>query len=204
MVSASEPTPKTPRRAISKALRYEIFRRDNHACRYCGSTAPDVKLTVDHVVPVTLGGSDDPANLVTACTDCNAGKSATPPDAPLVEDIAQDALRWRRAMEAANEMAAREREVAQVYLDEFLAAWQGWSYEFRGERCYVDLPGGWERRVRELMQAGLPVADMREAVDITLGKRGLNDEFSYFLGVTRQQLAQRQTIAAEMIRRGLA
>ncbi|AWN05089.1 HNH endonuclease [Gordonia phage Easley] len=39
--------------AVSKRLRYEILRRDNHTCRYCGATAPDVPLTVDHVVPVS-------------------------------------------------------------------------------------------------------------------------------------------------------
>ena len=40
--------------AVSKRLRYEILRRDNHTCRYCGESAPDVKLTIDHVVPVSL------------------------------------------------------------------------------------------------------------------------------------------------------
>jgi hypothetical protein len=188
--------------AISKTLRYEVFRRDNHACRYCGAMAPDAKLTVDHVVPTTLGGTDEPSNLVTACSDCNSGKSAIPPDAPLVDDIAQDALRWRRAMEAANEMAAREREVSQAYVDAFQKAWNAWTYEYQGKRHTIDLPGGWERRIRELMQAGLPLADMQEAVRITMG-RPVKDEFAYFIGVTRQQLAQRQSIAAEMIRRGL-
>ena len=189
--------------AVSKALRYEIFRRDNHACRYCGSVAPDVKLTIDHVIPGTLGGSDDPSNLVTACTDCNAGKSATPPDAPLVEDIAQDALRWRRAMEAANELAARERDVSQAFVDAFLTSWNEWTYEWQGRKCTSPLPGGWERRVRELAAAGLTLTDIREAVDITMGRRGLKDEFAYFIGVTRQLAAQRQSIAAELIRRGL-
>jgi 5-methylcytosine-specific restriction endonuclease McrA len=53
--------------AVSKRLRYEILRRDNYACRYCGATAPDVKLNVDHVIPQSLGGSDKPDNLVTSC-----------------------------------------------------------------------------------------------------------------------------------------
>lgn len=55
--------------AISKRLRFEVLRRDNHMCRYCGRGAPDVALTVDHVVPVALGGHSDPTNLVTACVD---------------------------------------------------------------------------------------------------------------------------------------
>ena len=50
--------------------RHQLLRRDNHACRYCGRSAPEVPLTVDAVVPEALGGSHkDPANLVAACAD---------------------------------------------------------------------------------------------------------------------------------------
>lgn len=68
---------KKPPMAVSKRLRYEVLRRDNHTCRYCGATAPDVPLRVDHVTPVALGGTDTPDNLVTACEPCNSGKSST-------------------------------------------------------------------------------------------------------------------------------
>ena len=95
--------------AVSKRLRFEVLRRDNHACRYCGGSAPDVTLTVDHVVPVALGGSDDPSNLVAACRDCNSGKSSVPPDAVLVSDVSQDALRWARAMEQVTVIRQSER-----------------------------------------------------------------------------------------------
>lgn len=63
--------------AVSKRLRYEVLRRDSHTCRYCGASAPDVLLRVDHVTPVALGGTDTPENLVTACDPCNSGKSST-------------------------------------------------------------------------------------------------------------------------------
>src|SRR4051812_40636672 len=75
--------------AVSKRLRYEILRRDNHACRYCGATAPDVKLNVDHVIPQSLGGSDKPDNLVPPCADCNAGKTSSLPNAMPAADVAQ-------------------------------------------------------------------------------------------------------------------
>lgn len=45
-----------PVMAVSKRLRFEVLRRDNHACRYCGATPPDVVLTIDHVVQTALGG----------------------------------------------------------------------------------------------------------------------------------------------------
>lgn len=83
--------------AVSKRLRYEILRRDNHACRYCGAAAPDVKLNVDHVIPTSLGGSDKPENLVAACADCNGGKTSSLPDAMPVADVDQED--FRRAAE---------------------------------------------------------------------------------------------------------
>ena len=61
--------------SVSKKTRFEIFSRDKFTCRYCGRNSEDATLEVDHVVPRSKGGSDDPANLVTSCFDCNRGKS---------------------------------------------------------------------------------------------------------------------------------
>jgi hypothetical protein len=58
--------------------RFEIFKRDNWTCQYCGRRAPAVEIQVEHVRPVSKGGSHDMWNLVTACRECNAGKSAIP------------------------------------------------------------------------------------------------------------------------------
>ena len=64
--------------SLSVRTRFEIFKRDNFTCRYCNVQSPDVVLEVDHVVPVSGGGDDDPINLVTACWACNRGKAAVP------------------------------------------------------------------------------------------------------------------------------
>lgn len=84
--------------AVSQRLRYEILRRDNHACRYCGATAPNVKLNVDHVIPTSLGGSDKPDNLVTACADCNGGKTSSMPNAMPVADVKQETFRQAKEL----------------------------------------------------------------------------------------------------------
>ena len=63
------------RQSISLKTRFEIFKRDNFTCRYCGRHAPDVELEVDHVVPVAKGGTNEFFNLVTSCYECNHGKS---------------------------------------------------------------------------------------------------------------------------------
>ena len=65
------------REAISVKKRFEILTRDSYACQYCGRPAPTVQLVVDHVIPVAEGGNNEDFNLVTACNECNQGKSAT-------------------------------------------------------------------------------------------------------------------------------
>ncbi|MEJ7724319.1 MAG: hypothetical protein WKF64_08445 [Ilumatobacteraceae bacterium] len=45
----------TDEKPISRRLRFEILRRDGHTCRYCGARAPDVPLTVDHVILIEDG-----------------------------------------------------------------------------------------------------------------------------------------------------
>jgi len=55
-------------------IRTAIFRRDNYTCAYCGHRGTSATLEVDHKTPVARGGSDDPANLTTACWECNRAK----------------------------------------------------------------------------------------------------------------------------------
>ena len=63
------------RKPLSKTIRFEVFKRDKFTCQYCGRSAPDVKLEVDHIKPYSKGGTNDIMNLVTACRDCNRGKT---------------------------------------------------------------------------------------------------------------------------------
>ena len=63
------------RKSLSKKIRFEVFKRDHFTCQYCGRMAPDVVLEVDHIKPVSKGGTNDIVNLITSCKDCNSGKS---------------------------------------------------------------------------------------------------------------------------------
>lgn len=63
------------RKQLSKKTRFEVFKRDNFSCQYCGANPPKVVLECDHIKPVSKGGSDDLYNLITSCFDCNRGKS---------------------------------------------------------------------------------------------------------------------------------
>lgn len=62
--------------AISARTRFKVLIRDEFTCRYCGKRGNQSQLHVDHVRPVSAGGSDAIDNLVTACVDCNLGKGA--------------------------------------------------------------------------------------------------------------------------------
>jgi len=57
--------------------RHNVFRRDNNRCVYCNSKDA---LTIDHVVPRSMGGRDSWDNLVTACQKCNAKKGNMTPE----------------------------------------------------------------------------------------------------------------------------
>lgn len=61
--------------------RTEIFARDGWICQLCGEPvdptvkAPDRRsASIDHVVPLSLGGDDTPANVQLAHFGCNSAK----------------------------------------------------------------------------------------------------------------------------------
>ena len=66
------------RKPLSTRLRFEVFKRDQFTCQYCGRKPPSVMLQVDHIVPVVEGGGDEKSNLATSCFECNSGKSGVP------------------------------------------------------------------------------------------------------------------------------
>lgn len=67
------PSTSRPRHPIGPNARAQVYARDGLKCVTCGSTDA---LTVDHIVPHVLGGSDDIDNLQTLCQPCNSRKGA--------------------------------------------------------------------------------------------------------------------------------
>lgn len=91
---------RTPRRAIRvprviQLLHYDrvpyrevrftrrnIFYRDRNRCQYCGRSFPQRELNLDHVIPLSRGGSSCWENVVCACVSCNGRKgNRTPQEA---------------------------------------------------------------------------------------------------------------------------
>lgn len=60
------------RRLPARLVRF-VLERDAYRCVLCGSWQA---LSVDHVHPELLGGTDDPGNLQTLCRSCNTSKGA--------------------------------------------------------------------------------------------------------------------------------
>ncbi|MGZ4431542.1 MAG: HNH endonuclease, partial [Gaiellales bacterium] len=63
-------------RPIAKrnVVRRVLFCRDNWRCSYCGRDGGPNDLTVDHVKPLSRGGSHTWDNVVAACRRCNHRK----------------------------------------------------------------------------------------------------------------------------------
>ncbi|MCP9471534.1 MAG: HNH endonuclease [Nitrospira sp.] len=75
-------------RAISPQLRNEILERNGFTCQLCGAGAGDpdpfnpnrkVRLHVDHIKPISQGGTDDKENLRVLCSACNQGRANVQP-----------------------------------------------------------------------------------------------------------------------------
>ena len=69
-----QPQDQTYRRdVIPDDVKQLVWMRDGGRCRNCGAQA---ELQFDHIIPVTMGGSSEPANLQILCGPCNRRKSA--------------------------------------------------------------------------------------------------------------------------------
>jgi hypothetical protein len=168
----------TARKAIPKRLRFEILRRDNHACRYCGAMAPDAVIQVDHVIPVSLGGTDEPSNLVAACKDCNAGKSSVPLGADVIEDVDRRAREWAAAREEVMRSLRREGTAMDDLCDGFNAHWKSYTYGDSGRTVPRDEQ--WRQSVIHWAKRGMTLEDLEVIVDSVMAAKDIRDRWRYF------------------------
>ena len=69
---------RLPRRPV-KFNRRNIYARDRNLCQYCGRKHPMSELSLDHVIPRSMGGTSTWSNVVCACTKCNVKKGGRTP-----------------------------------------------------------------------------------------------------------------------------
>ncbi len=113
--------------SLSPRTRFEVFKRDEFTCKYCGRTSPEVVLEVDHIVPRCEGGSNDPINLTTACWDCNRGKGGVPLDQVMTGEDPHDRavmlLERERQLREYNQVLAESRARREAQAGELCSYW---------------------------------------------------------------------------------
>ena len=105
---------------ISGAKKNKIFARDDYTCQYCGVKFEYDELQIDHVYPLSNGGSGEDWNLATACKCCNAAKGISDPEIfieskgikPLISVI--KAIRRAKEMEEEGE---KEKDISYINLN---------------------------------------------------------------------------------------
>jgi diadenosine tetraphosphate (Ap4A) HIT family hydrolase len=60
--------------AVRGSVRYEVLKRAGGRCELCGESSRNVQIDVDHIIPRSKQGSNDPSNLQALCRTCNAQK----------------------------------------------------------------------------------------------------------------------------------
>ena len=145
----------------SKRMRFDVFKRDNFKCQYCGRTPPKVALEVDHITPKAAGGQDSINNYVTACFDCNRGKSSIKLDCvptSLQSNIAQ--MREKRAqLKAYNEFLLSLQEETEDAIDQVGKA-------FVKHFSHYQLSDSFRNNTLRKFLTYLPCAKLQEAMTI--------------------------------------
>lgn len=172
--------------ALSVRIRFEVLKRDDFTCKYCGRRSPEVVLQVDHIIAESDGGTDDPINLTTSCWECNSGKS----NVPLVDVITGEDPHDRAILILERERQLREYNalLARVRAQREEDIWDLWGY-WQTERGVTDkqkLASGPRRELSWIQNAldHCPKEQIRSFMDYAVF-RGFTDDLRYVKGCVR-------------------
>lgn len=164
--------------AISKKVRFEIFKRDGFMCQYCGKIPPNVVLEIDHLIAKVDGGTDDLNNLITSCFDCNRGKGKIPLEKlpASLKDNLENIKEQRKQMklyskyleEIAENVENDLREIGHYFFNYF-------AKSKRSRDRYV-FAGGWKASMTRFLQ-DFNKYKIMEAIDIAYSKTNYRPNF---------------------------
>lgn len=167
------------RKTISKKTRFEVFKRDGFVCQYCGAHPPSVILEPDHINPVANGGVNHMDNLVTACFDCNRGKSAN-----LLTVIPKSLKEKATEIKEREKQIAGYRETIQASLDRIED--DLWTVvDVLITNGSIDgIRRDWIQSIKNF-NSKLPLHEVIEAAQIARARKpySKNSRFSYFCGI---------------------
>lgn len=55
-------------------IRTKVYNRSEGRCVYCGNFIPFDEMTIDHIIPLSRGGTNHETNLQCCCLECNRMK----------------------------------------------------------------------------------------------------------------------------------
>lgn len=164
----------------SKRIRFDVFKRDDFTCQYCGRTPPGVVLEVDHINPRAGGGRDCIDNYITACSDCNRGKGkyALTDVPPGVEDRLAAMIEKRAQLKAFNRLI---EEQEQEYEKDICSVNEIFSEAFPDQELSDSFNRGTVRR----FLTRLPLVRVNEAMALACSRKQYNPDaaLKYFCGV---------------------
>lgn len=173
--------------AISKKIRFEVFKRDSFVCAYCGKTPPTVILEVDHIDPKSKGGADDINNLITACFDCNRGKKNIPLDKipPKIADNLEALQEQESQLKAyrlfikkiENRLQRDINEIENIYINHYLK----WSFSDIFKQVSL-----------KKFLTSLPKHEVADALCIAINKFPYNKDsvINYFCGICWRKIRE--------------
>lgn len=201
---------------LSVKTRFEVFKRDRFTCQYCGKHPPDVLLEADHILPRAAGGTDEIANLTTACSDCNRGKGARLLEEGTSPAVSQSAIaEMQERIEQARAYMALSSEIGSLEVEQVWSVQQAWCRAFKGStedledgKTRLHLPEGglWpeELTIKKFLRK-IGLREVLEAVDIAAERIGWPDRSAvkYFYGVCyhKSKNTQAETITEDDVRR---
>ncbi len=115
-----------------QAARSIVLDRDQRRCMRCGHECSRGEADVHHLVPRSLGGTDEPANLVTLCDGCHGARHPNLQAALSYRFLERWALKLAMWLDRQNELPLTTPHLAAVLR---LFGWQ----KFRGNQLEVIL-----------------------------------------------------------------
>ena len=75
-----QPVKKIKRKTFDKTTRKSIYNNSGCRCQICGRLITYDDFTIDHIIPLAKGGTNNMSNLQSSCVRCNSIKADVLPD----------------------------------------------------------------------------------------------------------------------------